>query len=72
MKRRLLLCLFSVALVAGTLYAQEAAFRHPGLLHSEEDFEAVRARLAAGDDYRLRNITNDSQGYASRKWRPRT
>ena len=49
MKRRLLLCLFSVALVAGTLYAQEAAFCHPGLLHSEEDFEAVRARLAAGD-----------------------
>ena len=53
MKRRLLLCLFSVALVAGTLYAQEAAFRHPGLLHSEEDFEAVRARLAAGDEHAL-------------------
>ena len=53
MKRRLLLCLFSVALVAGTLYAQEAAFCHPGLLHSEEDFEAVRARLAAGDEHAL-------------------
>ena len=53
MKRRLLLCLFSVALVTGTLYAQEAAFRHPGLLHSEEDFEAVRARLAAGDEHAL-------------------
>ena len=53
MKRRLLLCLFSVALVAGTLYAQEAAFRHPGLLHSEDDFEAVRARLASGDEHAL-------------------
>ncbi len=26
----------------------------PGLLHSEEDFEAVRARLAAGDEHALR------------------
>ena len=53
MKRRLLLCLFSVALVAGTLYAQRRLSATPGLLHSEEDFEAVRARLAAGDEHAL-------------------
>ena len=71
MKRRLLLCLFSVALVAGTLYAQEAAFRHPGLLHSEEDFEAVRARLAAGDEHCFGGFGSLAYG-SSRKWRPRT
>ncbi len=48
-KRRLLSCLFSAVLMAFSVQAQETEFRHPGILHSEADFEAVRARLAAED-----------------------
>lgn len=49
MKKRLLLCLFGVASVVGTAFAQGGGFRHPGLLHSEEDFRKIKERIAAGD-----------------------
>ncbi len=48
MKRRIFLMLLGTVLMSGTLFAQ-SVFRHPGLLHSEADFEAVKARIAAGD-----------------------
>ena len=53
MKRSFLLCWFCAALAVGTLFAQGQTFRHPGLLHSEADFEAVKARIAAGDAHTL-------------------
>ena len=48
-KKRALLWLFSVALSTGAAFAQ-GEFRHPGLLHSEADFESIRERVAAGDE----------------------
>ncbi len=48
MKRKLLSCVFGAALAAGTAFGQ-GTFRHPGLLHSEADFESIRERVAAGD-----------------------
>ena len=48
-RKRLLLWLFSVALSTGAAFAQGQGFRHPGLLHSEADFESIRERVSAGD-----------------------
>ncbi len=48
MKRKVLFLIFAIAGAFGVLSAQ-SVFRHPGLLHSEADFEAVKARIAAGD-----------------------
>lgn len=47
-KRNLFVGLFCAAFSMGTAMAQ-GGFHHPGLLHSEADFEAVKARIAAGD-----------------------
>lgn len=52
MKRRLFLgCCLAVMSLFATVSAQ--TFRHPGLLHSEEDFENIKARIAAGDEQTL-------------------
>ena len=48
-RKRVLLWLFSVALSTGAAFAQGQGFRHPGLLHSEADFQSIRDRVAAGD-----------------------
>ena len=47
-KKRTFLWLFCLAFSAGTAMAQ-GEFRHPGLLHSEADFQSIRDRVAAGD-----------------------
>ena len=47
-KRNLLVWLFSAALSTGAAMAQ-GGFHHPGLLHSEADFQSIRDRVAAGD-----------------------
>lgn len=49
MKKKLILCLLGVACSVGSAFAQGSGFRHPGLLHSEEDFQNIRKRIAAGD-----------------------
>ena len=46
-KRKVLVWLFSVALSTGAM--AQGGFRHPGLLHSEADFQSIRDRVAAGD-----------------------
>ena len=47
-KRKLFVGLFCAAFSMGTAMAQ-GGFHHPGLLHSEADFESIRERVAAGD-----------------------
>ena len=47
-KRNLFVGLFCAAFSMGTAMAQ-GGFHHPGLLHSEADFESIRERVAAGD-----------------------
>ena len=50
--RNLRLCVISF-LVIGFCALKAQTFRHPGLLHSEEDFENIKARIAAGDEQTL-------------------
>ena len=52
MNRNLLPFVLGLALSAGA-GAQTAKFRHPGLLHSGEDFAHIRERVAAGDAHTL-------------------
>lgn len=49
MRRRLITCVLGAVCLAGSVWAQQATFTHPGLLHSEEDFQHIRERVAAGD-----------------------
>ena len=52
MRKRLVLC--GLAIMMGALTSVfSQTFRHPGLLHSEEDFENIKARIAAGDEQTL-------------------
>ena len=49
MRKRLVLCGLAIMMGAMTSVFSQT-FRHPGLLHSEEDFENIKARIAAGDE----------------------
>ena len=52
MRKRLVLC--GLAIMMGAMISVfSQTFRHPGLLHSEEDFENIKARIAAGDEQTL-------------------
>ena len=52
MRKRLILCYLAILMGAmSSVFSQ--TFRHPGLLHSEEDFENIKARIAAGDEQTL-------------------
>ena len=52
MRKRLVLCGLAIMMGAMTSVFSQT-FRHPGLLHSEEDFENIKARIAAGDEQTL-------------------
>lgn len=52
MRKRLVLCGLMIMIGAMTAVFSQT-FRHPGLLHSEEDFENIKARIAAGDEQTL-------------------
>lgn len=52
MRKRFVLCYLAILMGAmNSVFSQ--TFRHPGLLHSEEDFENIKARIAAGDEQTL-------------------
>lgn len=53
MKKKIVLCMLGIACSIGTAFAQGTGFRHPGLLHSEEDFQKIKERIAANDEQTL-------------------
>ncbi len=55
--KRILSTLSCLALALG-LSAQTTVFRHPGLMHSEEDFQRVKERIAAGEEAAVQSLEN--------------
>ena len=55
--KRLLKSIFLFA-VATSMTAQTTTFRHPGMMHSEADFERVKERLAAGESAATQSLAN--------------